>query len=123
MPSSRPFLSALTTGTATGTTPSTLNQTWREPLAPALRRFRMSRPAAALRSSLRGACDERRHDVARVAIEVVPSPVVARRRPGVGVAGCDLDVTEWHTGVERGRDEAVAERVGRDPLGDAGPTG
>ena len=44
-------------------------------------------------------------DVGGVAVEVLASPVVDGRGAGVGVAGCDLDVTQRDAGVERGHDE------------------
>ena len=67
-----------------------------------------------------GAGDEGGDDVAGVAIEVLSSSVVASGCARVGMAGCDLCVAQGHSGVERGGDEAVPERVGRDVLGEPG---
>ena len=85
---------------------------------PGLRRTHTCRGAL-----LRPAGDECGNDVAGVPIEVVPGAVVAGRRPGIGVAGGDLNVTERHPSVEGSRDEAVPQRVGGDVLDDAGPSG
>src|SRR5205807_10627683 len=62
-------------------------------------------------------------DVAGVAVEVLTCAVVARRRARVSVASGGLHVAQRYTGVEGGRDEAVAQRVRRNVLGDAGPLG
>jgi hypothetical protein len=37
---------------------------------------------------------ESRHDVVGVTVEVLSSPVVDRRRPGIGVAGGNLDISQ-----------------------------
>jgi len=46
-----------------------------------------------------------------VAVEVLAGPVVAHRRPRVGVARGDLHVAQADAGVEHGRDERVSEHV------------
>src|SRR5205085_4642925 len=43
--------------------------------------------------------------------------------PGIGVTGGDLHVSERDARIEGSGDEAVAEGVGRDVLGDAGSLG
>jgi hypothetical protein len=58
-----------------------------------------------------------------VAVEGYASAVVAHCCPGVGVAGCFLDVAERDAGVEGGGDEGVAEGVRPDWLVDAGLAG
>lgn len=63
------------------------------------------------------------HHVGGVLVEVLPSVVVHRRRPRVGVAGSDLDLAERDPGVERAHDEPGPQHVGMDvaksgPLGD-----
>src|SRR6266567_5717129 len=44
--------------------------------------------------------DECHDDVGGVAVEVLASPVVDRRGSGIGMAGCDLDVSQRDAGVE-----------------------
>lgn len=51
---------------------------------------------------LRSAGDERGHDVAGVAIQVVAGPVVSSGGPGVGVAGSDLNIAEGHPCIQTG---------------------
>lgn len=46
-----------------------------------------------------------------MAVEILPSTVVALRRSWVGMAGCVLDAVQRHVGIERERDEGVPERV------------
>jgi hypothetical protein len=48
-------------------------------------------------------------DVVRVAIEVLARPVVAHRRPQVGMAGGDLHIAQADPGVEHGRHESMAQ--------------
>ena len=47
-----------------------------------------------------------------VAVEVAAGAVVVLGGPGVGMAGEDLGVAEWHAGVEGVGDRGMAERVG-----------
>ena len=54
------------------------------------------------------------HDVGGVAVEVLPPAVIDGRRPRIGVAGGDLDVTQGHAGVEGGHDEGGSQHVGMD---------
>jgi hypothetical protein len=49
-----------------------------------------------------------------MAVEVLPPAVIDGRRPRVGVARCDLDVTQRHPRVKRGHDERGAQHVGMD---------
>src|SRR4051794_6803948 len=70
-----------------------------------------------------GACDEGGDDVGGVTVEGDAGSVVAHGGARVGVAGCFLDVAEWHAGVEGGGDEGVAQGVRSDPLGDPGVSG
>lgn len=75
---------------------------------------------------LRPADEEGRDDVVPVPVEVVPSPVVMRRRPGIGVSGGYLHVAEGDTSIQHRRDVRVAQGVWTDALRDAsllaGPT-
>jgi hypothetical protein len=60
---------------------------------------------------------------APVAVEVLASPVVDRRRARVGVPGGDLDVAKRHPGVERRHDERRSEHVRAPPVRGARPRG
>jgi hypothetical protein len=61
-------------------------------------------------------------------VEVLPPAVIDGPRPRIGVACCDLDVTQRHPRVECRHDESSSEHVGMDnpeagPLADgADPT-
>jgi len=68
---------------------------------------------------LRPASEEGRDDVVPMPIEVVPSPVVMRRRPGIGVPSGYLHVAEGDTGVKHRRDVRVTQGVWTDALRDA----
>jgi len=50
----------------------------------------------------------RGEDVVRVTIEVLAGPVVAHGRPGVGVPGGDLNITQVHPGIQTGRERKCA---------------
>jgi DNA-binding CsgD family transcriptional regulator len=80
-------------------------------------------PGPVGRGSAGGDGDEGGDDVGGVTVEGLAGPVVAHRRARVGVTGCFLHIAQGHTGVQGGGDEAVAQAVRRDPLGDPGPTG
>ena len=78
------------------------------------------------RCVLRAACcagDEGGDDLGGAPVKAVPCPVVAHRRSWVCVRGRFLHVAERDAGVETGGDEAVAERVRPDLLGDPRPLG
>jgi hypothetical protein len=68
-----------------------------------------------------GSGDEGGDDVGGVSVEADAGAVVAHGGARVGVAGGFLDVAEWDSGVERGSDEGVPERVRSDPLGEPRP--
>src|SRR5579863_1332588 len=63
-----------------------------------------------------------------MSVEVLTVPVVYSRCPRIGVSGCNLDIAQRNTGVERGHDEPSPQHVGVDspkagPLADrAHPT-
>jgi hypothetical protein len=61
-------------------------------------------------------------DVIRVAVKSLAGAVVAHHGARVGVAGCDLDVPQVHSGVQNGGDEGMAEHMRVWP-GDADPSG
>ena len=44
-------------------------------------------------------------DVVGVPVEGLAGPVVAHGGAGIGVPGCDLDITQVHPGVETGREQ------------------
>lgn len=60
--------------------------------------------------------EERGDDVVAVPVEVVPGPVVMRRRPGVGVPSGYLHVAEGNPSVKHRRDVRVTEGVWTDAL-------
>jgi len=62
-------------------------------------------------------------DVGGVPVQACPGPVIAHRRPRVGVRGGFLHVPQRYPGVERGRDERVPKDVRADVLGDPGAAG
>lgn len=76
----------------------------RPPGNDARRRFRMRTADVRVewRVGLRRACDEGRHDVAGVAIEVIAGSVIARGGAGVSVTSGDLDITQRDAGVQGG---------------------
>ena len=49
-----------------------------------------------------------------MAVEVLPAAVINGRRPRIGVACCDLDVTQRHPCVECRHDERGTEHMGVD---------
>jgi hypothetical protein len=73
--------------------------------------------------SAAGASEERGHDVGGVSVEGHARSVVPHGGAGIGVAGGLLHIPQRNPGVQRGGDESVAERVGPDTFGDAGPSG
>ena len=55
------------------------------------------------------------HDnIGRMTVEILPPAVIDGRRPGIGVACCDLDVTQRHSSVQCRHDERCAQHVGMD---------
>lgn len=68
---------------------------------------------------LRPADDEGRDDVGGAPVEVVPSPVIPRRRPGIGMASEYLHVAQGDPSVQRRRDCRVTEGVWTDALRNA----
>jgi hypothetical protein len=46
-----------------------------------------------------------------VAVEVLESPVVDGRGSGVGVTGCELDISQRNAGVEGSHDESGSKHV------------
>jgi hypothetical protein len=70
--------------------------------------------------SAAAAGDERGDDVRGVPIQGLAATVIPHRRSRVGVTGGFLHVTQRHTGVQGGGDEAVAQGVRTDPLRDPG---
>ena len=46
-----------------------------------------------------------------MAVKGLAGSVVAHGRPGIGVAGGDLDVPQVHSGIKHGRDKDVAEHM------------
>ena len=53
----------------------------------------------------------RGEDVVRVAVQVLPGPVIPHSRARVGVPGGDLDVPEVDASIETGRDEGMTEHM------------
>ncbi len=62
-------------------------------------------------------------EVDTVSVEVSAYAVVVLGGAGVGVAGEDLGVSQWHACVERVGDRGVAQRVWADVSRDAGGLG
>jgi hypothetical protein len=58
-----------------------------------------------------------------VPVEAAAGPVIPHRGPRIRVRGRLLDVAQRDPGVQRGGDERMPQRVGRDCLGDPGAAG
>lgn len=70
----------------------------------------------------RCAGDECGDDVGGVTVERDAGTVVSHRGARVGVTGGLLDVAQRNTGIQRGSDEGVPQRVRSDALVDPGAT-
>jgi hypothetical protein len=69
---------------------------------------------ATQRSAEDARVDDEPHASSAAAIEGLAAPIVDRGGAWIGLAGCDLDVSERDTGVECGHDERCSQHVGMD---------
>ena len=70
-----------------------------------------------------GTCDVSGDYIGCVAVQAAAGAVIPHRRPRIRVRGGFLHIPQRDPGVQRGGDERVSERVGRDDFGDPGPAG